>query len=309
MAVRLDRFMHVNVNCSDLARALPFYRDVVGLHAESHTRPVPQDGAGFGLSGSVQWDAHVLHDARGFAGPAVDLLEWQQPRPVGRPHPAPNHVGLSCVGLEVPDLEAVAQAASRAGVDCGEVVPMPIADPRPRRALHGADPDGTRIRFVEVPELHEPRLAHVDIVCSDLQRSVAWYERVLGLEARETLRPGPLPGAGFGLPDAVSWEAQMLGLPGQDAFAIRLVQWRRPPTRGPAYASANHLGLYRLAFLVEDMRRAHAELVAQAVACPPPVWLDMGPEIPIDGLWACFFPDPDGCCLELIETPKLRGSS
>ena len=29
------------------------------------------------------------------------------------------------------------------------------------------------------------------------------------------------------------------------------------------------------------------------------------PEIPIDGVWAMFFPDPDGTCMELIETPKL----
>jgi hypothetical protein len=33
----------------------------------------------------------------------------------------------------------------------------------------------------------------------------------------------------------------------------------------------------------------------------------MGPEIPVDGVWAVFFEDPDGTCLELIETPKLSG--
>ena len=306
MAVRIDRFMHVNVNCSDLARALPFYREVAGLHAESHTHPVPQDGAGFGLTGSVQWDAHILHDARGFAGPAIDLLEWQQPPPVGRPHAEPNHLGFAAVGLAVPDLDAVVREATRYGVECGEVVRIPIDDEQPRRVLHCGDPDGTGVRFVETVALADTRLAHVDTVCSDLARSQAWYERVLGLEARTVVRPGPLPGAGFGLSGEIEWQARMLGLPGQDAFAIRLVEWRRPHARGPAYPCANHLGLYRMAFLVDDMKSAHAELLAQGVACPPPVWLDMGPEIPIDGLWACFFPDPDGSCLELIETPKLR---
>jgi hypothetical protein len=33
----------------------------------------------------------------------------------------------------------------------------------------------------------------------------------------------------------------------------------------------------------------------------------MGPEIPVDGVWALFFPEPDGACLELIETPKIVG--
>jgi hypothetical protein len=32
----------------------------------------------------------------------------------------------------------------------------------------------------------------------------------------------------------------------------------------------------------------------------------MGPEIPIDGLWALFFRDPDGSCLELIESPRVH---
>jgi hypothetical protein len=32
----------------------------------------------------------------------------------------------------------------------------------------------------------------------------------------------------------------------------------------------------------------------------------MGPGIPVDGLWAVFFRDPDGTCLELIQRPALR---
>jgi hypothetical protein len=31
----------------------------------------------------------------------------------------------------------------------------------------------------------------------------------------------------------------------------------------------------------------------------------MGPEIPIEGLYAVFFRDPDGTCLELIERPRI----
>ena len=52
-------------------------------------------------------------------------------------------------------------------------------------------------------------------------------------------------------------------------------------------------------------RAGHAELVRLGVDTGPPVWLDMGPDIPIDGLWALFFADPDGACLELIQTPVV----
>ena len=60
-----------------------------------------------------------------------------------------------------------------------------------------------------------------------------------------------------------------------------------------------------MAFLVEDAAACHAELGRLGVTCGAPVWLDMGPDIPIDGLWALFFADPDGACLELIQTPVV----
>jgi catechol 2,3-dioxygenase-like lactoylglutathione lyase family enzyme len=137
----------------------------------------------------------------------------------------------------------------------------------------------------------------VRVSCRSAADSAAWYERVLGLEDR-----GERP---TGRGSAGAWSAYRLWPKGQDAFAIDLVEWESAAASGAPYEVANHLGIYRAAFLVEDMREAHAALAAAGAACPEPVWLDMGPEIPIDGLWACFFPDPDGSCLELIESPKL----
>ena len=92
LAISIQSVMHVNVNCSDLERSLRFYSEILGLKAESHTKPLPQSGEGFGFEGLVQWDAHILHDARGFAGPGVDLLQWHQPEPLGRPYEAANHL-------------------------------------------------------------------------------------------------------------------------------------------------------------------------------------------------------------------------
>ena len=83
MALDLLSVAHVNVNCSDLERSLHFYRDLVGLTPTTHTRPMPQEGAGFGLPGKVVWDAYMLQDSRAPLGPSIDLLEWQTPKPVG----------------------------------------------------------------------------------------------------------------------------------------------------------------------------------------------------------------------------------
>src|SRR5687767_2169443 len=154
MALSLLSTVHVNANCSDLARSLAFYRDLVGLTPLSHTKPVPQDGAGFGLPGRVQWDAHLLHDERGVAGPAVDLLEWQQPRPCGHPARTANQLGLYRLCLAHPDLDALHARLSAAGVrTASEPVSMPLdhASGLSVRFFCAYDPDGTCVEFIEQP--------------------------------------------------------------------------------------------------------------------------------------------------------------
>jgi hypothetical protein len=56
--------VHVNVNCWRLEPVTP-HRDALSSRC-SHTKPPPQDGAGFGMPGHVQWDA-IIHDDCGQA--------------------------------------------------------------------------------------------------------------------------------------------------------------------------------------------------------------------------------------------------
>ena len=95
----------------------------------------------------------------------------------------------------------------------------------------------------------------------------------------------------------------------EGGFAIDLLEWKDPKPVGRPYASANHRGIYRMAFLVEDAKAGHAELLRLGVPCSDPIFLDMGPEIPVEGVWAVFFEDPDGACLELIESPVIESGA
>ncbi|NQZ96070.1 MAG: VOC family protein [Myxococcales bacterium] len=308
MALPLDRVIHVNVNCSDLRRSLAFYQDFVGVKSESHTDPEPQDGTGFGMPGAVQWDANILHDERGYEGPGIDLLEWKIPTPTGLPYAEPNHLGFYRLCLLVPDIDAVYSQAQERGVPCLSAPQEVLLDRDAGisvRALFCHDPDGSLVEFVEHESARVPRLAHVNVNCSDLSLSTEWYERVMGLEVRGASKPGPVSGEAFGLAGEVEWDARFLFIPGREDMAIDLLEWKRPTPIGRPYEEANHLGIYRMAFGVGDIQACHDELRAQGVECPPPVFLDMGPEIPVDGVWASFFFDPDGTCLELIETPTL----
>ena len=307
MSLTLLSVVHVNVNCSDLARSLAFYRDRVGLVPQSHTNPLPQEGAGFGLPGRVVWDAHLLHDDRGYASAAVDLLEWKSPPPVGEPARDAHHLGFLRLCLSHPDLDALYETLGREEVACrSQPITVPVLANQDVRFFCCEDPDGTVIEFVERPG--PVRLSHININCRDLDASSEWYQRVLGVTPiAPRAEPPPASGAGFGFDGDCSYRADFLAVGGNpESLILDLLEWKDPKPIGEPFQEANHLGLFRMAFMVEDAEASCAELDRLGVAHSGACWLEMGPEIPIDGLKAVFFRDPDGTCLELIETPTIR---
>ena len=310
MALDLKSVAHVNVNCSNLERSLHFYRDLVGLKATTHTRPQPQEGAGFGLPGKVVWDAHMLQDGSHAFGPAIDLLEWKTPKPIGRPHPEANHLGFMRLCLGHGDLDALHARLEAAGVPIRSApVSVPVLPGQTVRFFLCSDPDGTCIEFIEFGDA--VRLSHININCRDLDHSSDWYQRVLGVAPiASRAEPPPAAGAGFGFPGDCRYRADFLGIGGKPhPFILDLLEWQDPKPVGRPLAEANHLGLFRMAFMVDDAKASCVELDRLGIAHSGPCHLDMGPDVPIEGgLYAVFFRDPDGACLELIQTPRLRGA-
>ena len=307
MALELLSVMHVNVNCTDLARSLGFYSDQVGLCPQSHTRPLPQEGAGFGLPGQVVWDAYLLHDDRGHGGAAVDLLEWQTPTPKASSPAVANRLGFGRLCLSHADLDTLHGVLEGAGVEClSPPVSVPVLEDQSVRFFVCRDPDGTLIEFIERPG--PLRMSHININCRDLDASSAWYQRVLGVAPiAPRAEPPPAPGGGFGFAGQCRYRADFLAVGGRaDSLLLDLLEWQDPMPIGAPLEDANAVGLFRMAFMVADAKASCRELDALGVEHSGPCWLEMGPEIPIDGLHAVFFRDPDGTCLELIETPRLK---
>ena len=104
---------------------------------------------------------------------------------------------------------------------------------------------------------------------------------------------------------------QLLAVGGRpDSLILDLLEWKTPKPIGRPLVEANHLGLFRMAFMVDDARGSCAELDRLGVPHSGTCHLDMGPDVPIEGgLYAVFFRDPDGTCLELIETPQVQRAS
>lgn len=120
---------------------------------------------------------------------------------------------------------------------------------------------------------------HIALICSDYDRSRAFYRDILGLPViREVWRA-----------ERQSWKCDLDAGNAQ----IELFSFPAPPPR-PSRPEA--LGLRHLAFLVDDLDAEVARLAAADVACEP---------IRIDeftGQRFTFFADPDGLPLELYES-------
>lgn len=303
MAIPTQKVIHVNLNCSDLQRDKQLF-ERIGLNALSHMRAEPQDGAGMGLPGLAQWDGYGMHGGSGWDGTMIDLLQWTAPPTAGKPYAEPNHSGFARLGIRVPDAQSVYEALRGMDIHCYTPPNIGI-DGKPFFCC--TNDDGTVLELSQ--HNGPPQVGFVTINCTDIERSRDWYAKHIGFIALSTVTDTTVPAEPFGLPRDATVRRVDMALPGSEQlFTIRLQQWLDPAPQGAPYACPNHAGLYRMALAVDDAGACYKALLAAGVDCPyPPVWLDMGPDIPIDGLWALFFFDPDGTCIELIENPQITG--
>ncbi|MCY3849448.1 MAG: VOC family protein [Acidimicrobiaceae bacterium] len=306
------RFFHVNVNCSDLERSLEFYRDRIGLRPTVRTRPEhPSRDRSSGsrrCSGTHGcWPAMTLPGEHCF-----DLLEWKFPVGEGSPPETVFELGFSRLCITSDDLAGLHQQLTETGHDVWSPPVRPgneAEDLTGREYFLCSDPDGTSLQFVRGDST---RLAGVNVNCSDLERSRHFYCDVLGLEAQHRFTSAdPQPVEGFGAEDMLSWDAWRIGGSDGDSgqFTLDLVEWKSPKAGRSAQRRANELGIFRMALLTDDIDRDYAALLNAEITCfPPPVALEMGPGLPSD-LRALFFLDPDGTCVELIESPRTDQST
>lgn len=123
------------------------------------------------------------------------------------------------------------------------------------------------------------RVHHVAIICTDYERSKAFYTEILGFRViAETYR--------------VERESYKLDLEVGKGDQIELFSFPNPAER-PSYPEAR--GLRHLAFAVPDVEKAVKELQGKGVAVED-IRID-----PLTGQKYTFFADPDGLPLELYE--------
>jgi len=144
------------------------------------------------------------------------------------------------------------------------------------------------------------RVDHVNIVVADMERSLAFYVGLLGMQVTfEAELTGDWIEAVSGLPH-VSARCVFCRPPGGGA-RFELLQYRTPPGTASAAASvANTLGLRHVALEVDGLDDLYARLTAAGV---PFVSGPVGVPFPVAGVRKrlCYARDPDGALVELAE--------
>lgn len=149
--------------------------------------------------------------------------------------------------------------------------------------------------------VHIQGMVHVNVNCSDFERSRRFYE-LLGFETVWEVEPEGSPeiAAAVGMPPYRVRGAVMALAANPRATAIDLLEWQHPRDSAAPYPHLYHLGLARLALqttnLEADVRRLRQEGV-EFISDPVELAGPTGEPV----RFVCF-KDPDGAVLELVET-------
>ena len=139
---------------------------------------------------------------------------------------------------------------------------------------------------------------HVGLVVKNLDRSIYFYHDILGLQfANEPTGwfEGPELAKGVGVPAATLRQVSMWV---DSTSTLELIEYGNLPPENKLVPN-NHLGAAHVCFNVDDIRKTKAELEAKGVKFYSDV--NVVDDGPLAGWRWCYFSDPDGLALELVE--------
>lgn len=300
-AAHVHSLLHCNINSTDLSKAAAFYEGLLGQVVGMRTTPEPVDGASLGLEGQSTTLVWFFYDARGpRSAPAIELMDWLDPRPVGTAPAELHHAGLAAVGYVVPSLDDLRSQAVAAGYRVAADGEWPLG-PAVQPVLRLLDADGVSVELREDPEhqVTSPLFSHLRLSVRDLDASVRWYG-LIGFQPADRH-------------DEVKVEEGAVSIaslrPAADpSLSLELTAWSTPEVTGSPIGPANHVGIYRIALAVDDVAAARAELGGLLPDVPEPIWVPL-PGTRLGGVTVLFLKDPDGVVVELVERPRRAMSA
>ena len=142
---------------------------------------------------------------------------------------------------------------------------------------------------------------HTGFVVSDMERSLEFYEDLLGLkQERNQILEGEFISELVGYPDA-RLHIVYLGT-GDLRHSVELIQYLNPVGTPAAMPERHQVGASHLGVIVDDLDSFYADLSNRGVRFVSPPAIRPGAVYPMASK-GCYMQDPDGNWLELLERP------
>ena len=138
---------------------------------------------------------------------------------------------------------------------------------------------------------------HSGFVVADVEKEVAFYRDVLGLEVLREIDAGPDDSKHTGIPNA-NRKIVFMGKHGQ-GYALELVHFIEFPSKD-AHSANTSLGAAHVCFNVDGLEKCYEEWVESGMEFLTPLVERTSP----DGSsgWICYGKDPEGNWLEFIDS-------
>jgi len=281
-------FQHVTISVSDVSRSLAFYRDLLGFPALGRLYYRNKVGLVIDFLGLGN---DTILEIFSFQNATTKPSEWVADD---------LQLGLRHIGFKVRDVDEVTARLKAAGVPF-TLEPMDAAGGV--RIAFFRDPDGNSLEIVQgevryhtgtptiapwpvshcsAAPIRELSLDHVAMTVSDLEPALRFYQDILGFPLLGQLFLGDARGFTITYLRAGSAVLELF------SFSVPTIEHRWNPDE-------TVLGLKHLGFLVQDVATAADELMAHGVRIIYP------PANALGNVTTCFFADPDGNALELID--------
>lgn len=141
---------------------------------------------------------------------------------------------------------------------------------------------------------------HTGITVSNLERSLAFWQDVLGFELSHTAhQKGELAEEITGVAGA---EIKLAVLKTPGGHKIELLEYLAPPDRKRVHLRPCDVGSVHIALLIDDLDAVLQRIAASGwKAAGKPQILESGPNA---GKRVIYVRDPDGATIELMQSPK-----
>ena len=151
------------------------------------------------------------------------------------------------------------------------------------------------------PELNLRRVDHIGIPVTDLDRSIAFYSALTGVEPTFV---NPMYGEGLSRGAELSDARVRFAMIEIGNLALELLQYESPDPGGPFDQPNNRTGSVHIAFEVDDIDAAYERCKAAGihVNAPPHEFTEEDGAPDVIGVRFLYIRDPDGIQLELNQS-------